>query len=477
MRNCFGTAILKLAVGYLALANMALIAWPNAELQQFVLLLSLILFFISCVRATGYWLNPFFLFGLTAAMFLSGRILVHPFTDDLSNMLGDWFYYGPLSKRAVMLAAGAISSFYCGISLVLKKNHRPIKVRSDRDLLQFSLIALALLFPFFIYHAYENIKIYQAADYLSLYLNGGPDGIVYKVGGWFILAIFTALASKPTAGLSYLLFILGLIFCILESLTGARGIPLACLIMLCWLFAVVRGIKVHWPIFIAALLLLIVFADFLGRARSGIATLPNIFSILRLVSGFIYSQGTTFLFLVGVGDYLHKFTFGDAVSSSFSQLYDWLGSVFNWSHTDALQTFGVQTASLAHRIASLVNPKMYGDGMGMGGSVVGEAMLYSLYLGPLLTGMLVAGIMRGVYRLTAYGPVGLAWFSYTFSFILLLPRDTLLCFFVPSIKILLLLSVFLIIKKANERIQLRNTKRCNGYRANLSEGASTRANY
>ncbi|MCH4273342.1 O-antigen polysaccharide polymerase Wzy [Kerstersia gyiorum] len=466
---------IRWAAAILALGHMGLMAIGPAgglgwqpELQKILFLLTLLLFLTQCVRAATYWLNPFFLFGLTTTIFLSGRILASLMSSTLPYTVGDWFYFGLLDPSALSLAIGAIGLFCCGVSLALKPGAEvPVPVRDD-SLLRFALIALILLLPFFILRASENIRLYQAADYLSLYLNGGPGGLVYKSGGWFILAVFAALAARPGPVLACILAGLGLTFCVLESLTGARGIPLAQMVMLCWLLAAVLGLKVKWPVFVLAMLVLILFADFMGRARTGIGTEFDLFGVFEQVGGFIHSQGTTLLFVVGVADHLDAFSLADAFKASFALPYDLLNGYGSALNGQGVGAYGAHTASLSHQVANMVNTEMYQGGMGIGGSAVGEAMLYSVYLGPLAAGIFTGALMRLMFWVAGFGAMGLMWFAYTFAFVLLVPRENQFYFVVPGIKALLFLLVFYVVKKANEKIRSRYGSKCDGHRPNLS---------
>lgn len=438
------TGYIRWAAVVLALANMALMIWSQPELQEIVLVASISLLLVQCARVGSHWLNPFFLFALTATIFLSGRVVASLMSQPQAYMVGDWFYFGPLDPRCVALTLGAIGSFYCGICLALKCDELPVVALKDEAQLRFSLTALALLAPIFLYRANENIEIYRAADYLSQYLYGGPSGFIYKLGGWFILPIFGAIAARPNRVLACMLAVLGLVVCVLESIAGARGIALAYLVMLCWLLVTVLEIRVKGYAFVLASLALLLFADFMGRARTGIESETDIFSLVDLVRGFIFSQGTTMLFLVGVADNLDKFSLFDAFKASFALPSDL------FSDNAGLQ----DTASLAHRVAMQVNSEMYARGMGIGGSAVGEAMLYSVYLGPLVAGILTAFIMRITYRVAHMGAGGLMWFSYTFAFIILLPRENQFYFVVPGIKALMFwLMLFMVKKSVNEKIR------------------------
>ncbi|SAI51790.1 Uncharacterised protein [Bordetella ansorpii] len=463
------TAYLRAVAILLALANLALIIWPLPALQEIVLMATIGLFILHCSQVGTRWLNPFFLFSLTATMFLAGRFLGAQIVDYLDYNRADWFIYGLIEPDELSIALGAIGLFLSGVMLPLPR-FSPLAVDRNEGFRRYSTALAIVLLPFFLYRALENLRIYQAGSYLDLYLGSSPGGPLYNLGGWFIIAVFAVLASRPRLIYILVFFMLGMAFCVFESITGARGIPLAYLIMLCWLAVTTLRIRVPFWGFAASLVVLVLFADFLGRSRVGLATDFDPLLISRSVVNFLYSQGTTLLFMVGVTENLDKFSWIDALGSTFALFMDMARALFPWHDADSMRIFGVETLSLSHRVASLTNPKMYDAGMGIGGSAVGEAMLYSIYVGPWIAGVFTGCIMRWLYAIAHRGAPGLFFFSYTFSFLLLVPRETQLYFIVPAIKALIFLAAFWLLKKVDDKLRHRRLPKRHGDRADVSPG-------
>lgn len=379
--------------------------------------------------------NPASLLCLTTGMFLLGRFFITTIFGWADYRYGDWFLMGPMDLTLVAKALAAISLFLCGITLAVGKLGQ-LEAREDPALGRIALRVGIVLMPFALYRLHINLATWSSGDYLGLYKTGGPGGIPYAIGSWMILCVFVYVASRPKWKPALLAYVFGVMLCLLDTLKGARGIPMAQIIGLTWLFVTSQGFRFSvWKALLAGIALAI-FGEYLGRARVGVAGSGSFFANLPdTLMGFVYGQGVSLIFIVSTLKNLASFVIPiDGLRSTFALFIDGYDRLFQHLPTGQNLDFAHHTASLAHRVSFIVDAEMYLDGKGMGGSAVAEAMLYSPLFGPLFAGAFTGLVLKCLFRLGTKSPVGLFIFASVFPFLLLVPRETQLFFFVPLVK-------------------------------------------
>lgn len=437
----------------LALANLVSAFYGQLSWQAPITALT----FFVCVHRVGQaasrQFNPALLLCLTTTLFLLSRFLITYFFAWADYRYGDWFRMGPMNDNSVSQALSAVSLFLCGIALAAGKLG-DVPLRRDESLGVFALRAGLALLPFALYRLYVNVNTWRGGDYLAMYKYGGPSGLPYALGSWLILCVFMYLASRPRQRLAFLAYGVGLLLCVLDMFKGARGIPMAQIIGLTWLLASTQEFKVSWWKAGVACIALAGIADVVGRVRVGIPVGTAIsHDPLETLFGFFYGQGVSLIFIESTIAHLPRFTPLDGLRATFAPFLDGYHRMLGDLAAGQTAEFAQHTASLAHRISFIVNPSMYLDGKGMGGSAVAEAMLYSRQFGPLVAGLFTGGCLRLLYRAAKASPLGLFVFAATLPFFLLLPRENQMLFVVPLIKASLFAAFAYLIAKFHVRQQ------------------------
>jgi len=419
----------------LILANLASVATGSLSIQAPLTVLTFVVCLAQTCAASPNRVNPGSLLCLTTGVFLLGRFLVSYVFGWGDYMQADWFMNGPMDPALLSRALGAVCLFLLGAATGTGKLGQ-LEIHPDPKLGAIALRMGLVLAPFAVYRIYANLSFWLSGNYLSMYLDGGPGGLPYALGGWAILCVFAYLTSRPARHHAWIALVLGIVLCAIETLKGARGIAMAQLIGLAWLFMSSQGIRFSlWKAALAGLAM-VVLADYVGRARFGIsaADLPAT-GMADSLLGFFFSQGVSLIFLVAMLDNLHGFVPGtDGIRSTFALILDNSHRFFGSLPAGQSEDFARHTASLAHRLAYMVNPEMYLSGMGMGGSAVAESMLYSSLFGPLLAGLMTGFILRLLFRAGRHSSGGVFMLASTFPFLLLVPRETQLYFLIPLIK-------------------------------------------
>ncbi|MGT2460008.1 O-antigen polysaccharide polymerase Wzy [Cupriavidus basilensis] len=327
--------------------------------------------FAVCLALTSFAsstrINPASLLCLTTGMFLLGRFLITYILGWADYRYGDWFLMGPMDITLVAKALAAISLFLCGITLAVGKLGQ-MEARDDPVLARIALRVGIVLMPFALYRVHINLATWSSGDYLGIYKTGGPGGIPYAIGSWMILCIFAFIASRPKWRLALLAYVLGVTLCLLDTLKGARGIPMAQIIGLTWLFVTSQGFRFSvWKALVAGVALAI-FGEYLGRARVGVEG-AGFFSanLLDTLMGFVYGQGVSLIFIVSTLKNISAFVLPiDGLRSTFALFIDGYGRLFQHLPTGQNLEFAHHTASLAHRVSFIVDAEMYLAGKGMG---------------------------------------------------------------------------------------------------------------
>lgn len=435
----------------LTIANLVSAAYGQLNWQAPITALTFFVCLYRVSQASSRQFNPALLLCLTTTLFLLSRFLITYFFGWADYRYGDWFRLGPMNDDSVSQALSAICLFLCGIALSGGKLG-DVPLRRDESLGIFALHAGLALLPFALYRLYINFESWRTGDYLAMYKYGGPSGLPYALGSWLIFCVFMYLASRPRRRLAFMAYGIGLLLCVLDMLKGARGIPMAQIIGLTWLLATTQEFKVSWWKAGLACIGLAAVADVVGRVRVGIPMGTAISADpFETIFGFFYGQGVSLIFVESTIAHLPRFTPLDGLRATFAPFLDGYHRMFGELAVGQTTEFVQHTASLAHRISFIVNPGMYLDGKGMGGSAVAEAMLYSRQFGPLVAGLFTGGCLRLLYRAAKASPVGLFVFAATLPFFLLLPRENQMLFVVPLIKASLFAAFAYLIAKFHVR--------------------------
>lgn len=426
---------LALMSGILVIANLASMAAGDLSIQAPLTVLTFVVCLGQTCAASPNRVNPGSLLCLTTGVFLLGRFLVSYVFGWGDFRQADWFMVGPMDLVILSRALAAVCLFLLGAAIGTGKLGE-LNTQPDPKLGVIALRMGLLLAPFAVYRMYANVSFWLSGNYLSMYLDGGPGGLPYALGGWAILSVFAFLASRPARAPAWVAFMLGILLCAIETLKGARGIAMGQLIGLTWLFVSSQGIRFSlWKAVIAGLAM-VMLADYVGRARFGIsaADLPAT-GMSDSLLGFFFSQGVSLIFLVAMLENLQGFVPGiDGIRSTFALIIDNFHRLFGSLPAGQSEDFARLTASLAHRLAYMVNPEMYLSGMGMGGSAVAESLLYSSQFGPLCAGLVTGLILKLLFHAGRNSSAGLFVLASTFPFLLLVPRETQLYFLIPLIK-------------------------------------------
>ena len=436
MRN-----ILFITILCLAMASLVSSLYPVLEVQAELSVLTFFVCLISASYSSPTQINPVSLMCITTGIFLYGRFLVSYIFGHNDYMTADWFIYGPIESNILSSSLSAVSLFLCGITLGAGKIGS-IQISHDLILGKFALFSAAIFMPFTIYRIYTNLEFFSTGDYLNLYLNGGPGDLPYTLGGWIIVSLTAFISSKPNIKYSIVAFILGILFCLSETLKGARGIALAQIVVLSWLFMVSQNLRLSGLKMLVFGFILIFFSEYIGRLRIGNST--EEMAISGITNGFLdffYSQGTSLLFVVATNQNLSKFSILDGFQSTFALFFDGLAKLLNLLPDGQNADFAAATSSLSHRIAYMVNSDMYLSGMGMGGSAVAESMLYFSTFGPLIAGLFTGIFINFLCRYASGSAKRLFILAATLPFILLIPRETQLYFLIPFLKAIFFLVI------------------------------------
>ncbi|MEM5427371.1 O-antigen polysaccharide polymerase Wzy [Cupriavidus oxalaticus] len=447
MPNYSFAAILVLAIANLISGAYGVLSW-----QAPITALTFFLCVHRASQASSSRFNPALLLCLTTSLFLVSRFLITYISGWADYRYGDWFLMGPMDEVLVSKALSAICLFLCGIALTAGKLGELMQ-RRDEYLGTFALRAGLVFLPFTLYRVYVNIGTWRSGDYLALYKYGGPGGLPYALGGWLVLCVFAFLASRPRLRLAFMAYGVGLLLCLLDMFKGARGIPMAQVIALTWLFVTTQQIKVSlWKAGCAAIGMALV-ADIVGRVRMGMPVATAISADpFEAFFGFFYGQGVSLIFVVSTLKNLASFVpFVDGVRSTFALFIDGYHRYLGDLPLGQTLDFAHQTASLAHRVSFIVDAEMYLNGKGMGGSAVAESMLYSPVFGPLVAGLFTGGCLRLLYRAAQMSQRGLFVFAATLPFFLLVPRENQLFFVVPLLKAALFAALVHVIAKVHVR--------------------------
>lgn len=441
-----------LATLALAVANLISGAYGVLDWQAPITALTFLVCIVRASQSSSSRFNPALLLTLTTCMFLLGRFLISYFFAWADYRYGDWFLMGPMDTVLVSKALSAICLFLCGIVLVAGKLG-DLPLRHDESLGSFASRAGLLLLPFAAYRLYINVDTWKNGDYLALYKYGGPGGLPYALGGWMILCVFAYVASRPGKRQALLAYGLGLALCVLEMFKGARGIPMAQMIGLTWLYAMTQEIKVSWWKAAGVGVGLVVVADVVGRLRVGMPIETAISADpFETLFGFFYGQGVSLIFVVSTLKNLASFTpVVDGLRSTFALFLDGYHKVLGDLAPGQTLEFAHHTSSLAHRVSFIVDAEMYLNGKGMGGSAVAEAMLYSPLFGPLLAGLFTGLCLRLLYLAAKASPRGLFVFASTLPFFLILPRENQLFFVVPLLKASLFAGLVYVVTRIHVR--------------------------
>ncbi|WP_084187091.1 O-antigen polysaccharide polymerase Wzy [Cupriavidus sp. SK-4] len=442
---------LFLATVALVIANLISGAYGVLAWQEPITALTFFVCIYRVSKASSSRFNPAMLLCLTTTLFLLSRFLITYFFGWSDYRYGDWFRMGPMNDHTVALSLCGISLFLCGIALSAGKLGN-VPVRNDQSLGAFALRSGLALLPFALYRVYINIDTWRNGDYLALYKYGGPSGIPYALGGWLIFCVFMYLASRPKQRSAFMAYGFGLVLCVLDMLKGARGIPMAQIIALTWLLVMTQELKVSWWKAACAGIGLAIVADIVGRVRVGIPVATAISSDpFETLFGFAYGQGVSLIFIESTATHLVRFTPVDGLRATFATFLDGYHRMLGDLAAGQTLEFVKHTASLAHRISFIVDPKMYLEGKGMGGSAVAESLLYSRLFGPLVAGLFTGMCLRLLHRVARASPLGLFVFAATLPFFLLLPRENQLLFVVPMLKASLFATIFYVIAKFHVR--------------------------
>lgn len=454
MKNLLLTAGLMLGI----ILNFASYCLGEYKLQEYAVVYGVGISILSIICSRQKYRLAGFLFLGTSSVFLLGRFLSSVVLLRNDYAMADWFIYGRIDQGLLSSALLACSTFLITFAAAYSigvaggpskdispssasaevTKHGPITVETY---FQFACIAFL---PFAIFRAWNDLEMWRTASYMSTYLTGNNGGWADKLGGIFPYAIFGYIVFSNRIKRTTPALFVGLAVSLCEALAGARGIPVAQSISLVWVYLSINNIRIRWAFVAGIFPVLFLLVDYIGVSRVGLPydLLARLTNLPSVAADVLFSQGTTLLFVVATLSRLEHFDYMDAFTAIFANFLDYprlilgqLQGVNSISHAET-------SFSLAHRIAYDISPDMYLSGFGLGGSVVAESLLFSVWFGPIFFGVIIGVSLRSAVSLAQNSRGFLFLLAATLPYVLLLARENSLYFLVPLMKAVLFLLVY-----------------------------------
>lgn len=368
---------------------------------------------------------PFVLFLISFTTFLLGRVIVtgiFNYNTELLGYLGTSFSDSKIVLHMFLLLFISLVSLYVGylfrVSIKEKRTEKSAYYVSE-----VSKVLFLISFLFRLIVLAEMIlssRTYGYVESFSTFSSSLP-GVFQIFADMYDITLFIFLSTKPNKKTTYLFLSLYMIDGIGSLISGRRSIFLLNLIIIV-VYIFFRQItnedknekwitKKMVSIFAVSIPFLLIMMNIIGNVRNLDGDGSNTGGILDSIKQFFYSQGVSINILgyvTSMDSTLPKnnYTFGPIIEFIKKNVLSLFGDI------DKSMFFGqnvyraINGNLFSHTISYYINPNLYLQGVGYGGSYIAELYHDFSYLGVIIGNVFYGFLLRNFYGfVNRFGPI------------------------------------------------------------------------
>lgn len=282
-------------------------------------------------------------------------------------------------------------------------------------------------------------SMYTLQEYYANYATSLPT-IIYKLGDAYFIAFYTFLATLPTRRKAFLQIFLFLLYSASTLLYGVRHVLILNLFSF-FIYCVLRnGLgEEKWlkkktilvsSVFLPIMAMLLQSFDYIRRGAISLDLLDELLSF-NLIKEFIVSQSITSNILAQAQVHMHLLG-GQPVPYSLGNIYTYLTqnmvvrNLFDIPYIaqNSLSS-ALYGANLGSRLAYIIYPITYLQGVGMGSSFIAELYVDFSYIGIVLGSWLSASICVNIIPFMKKSPIYFAFGLICIRWLVYSPRDAM----------------------------------------------------